>query len=208
MIGIADAVPGFGMGKIYDAREGFRQQLRNARYFAGQGDLAQAQRRFSEVMNQYAADPAAYAGLDDEIENTRYALETPEGRAEAAASAGALQQGGANARPEGSGSVWIDTIMNVPGAVAERTGEIYRGEIWSDEQCRVLGMRRDDATGKCAPHPTGWLPSFSCASLPGPLAWACENPKTTAGIAAGFLGLWIFGPPILAKVMQTRRALS
>jgi hypothetical protein len=47
-----------------------------------------------------------------------------------------------------------------------------------------------------------------CGWLPQPLAWVCGNPgKTAAGLGA-LAFAWFAGPPIFAKIQQTRRAAS
>lgn len=47
---------------------------------------------------------------------------------------------------------------------------------------------------------------ISCALLPQPLAWMCENPKATAGIAAGVLGALFLGPTLIERARAFKKA--
>lgn len=173
--------------------------LASAAAYSRQGQDGVARSLLAQAEGAYAADPAYYdsfshLGIRDLLENTR--LEVT-GRRDTLAIARS------NAEPESLGifgSILTNrtvgnTISSAAGTM-DNFGLLPPGSLQSGQD---YAGKRDGVNPPKLP---------GCSSLPSPLAWACENPGKVA-IGAGVLtGLWVFGPAIVGKVVQTKRAFT
>lgn len=74
--------------------------------------------------------------------------------------------------------------------------EIFQNKnVWDETPKEIPGAIRDQVASV-----------FSCAALPGPLPWICENPGKTAGIAVGVLGVLYLGPTLLGRARAFGKA--